>query len=154
MWGWENWLSWAACININYSERRFFFWGVPACDWEHDLFFFFLFCYLPVRTFRYTWTDVNLFRYGMPREKFHTVLAIHSPSTKGVGWGSFEPAPFLQFFSQNAQRTCDLPVFWSRWQWLLPMQMVQYAIWHDQINIISKPYKTALLLDWQWQLVS
>ena len=52
-------------------------------------------------------TDVSHFRYEMPEETFHLILAIRYPAT-GEGVGDLaESAPSLQILFQNAHGTCN-----------------------------------------------
>ena len=117
-------------INIYNSARRVFPWVVPAGDREDE-------CYckrhwpLPVGTFTlYGYADVKLFRYDMPKEKFHTILAIHYPSAIGDGERGLCPHSASQLiFSQNAHGMCHLLKFASGRQRLLPLQRALYDIW-------------------------
>ena len=59
--------------------------------------------------------DVNLFWHVMPKEKFHTIFAIHSHSPMGGGGRELcLHAPSLQIFSQNAHGMGHMQMFGSR----------------------------------------
>lgn len=73
------------------------------------------YCLLPVGTFNLCGcADVNLLCFDMPMEKFHSILAIHSPYNWGGGEGIMSvcslPADFFSFINYWIQKIVDIGI--------------------------------------------